>query len=106
MLSLYTSGRDATNFPDPEKFWPERWLREPSGAYKSVISPHASMPFAMGARSCIGKKLAEVQMMVTVASVSNFSFFFAYLDPFLMLVQSSTCDSNYLKNFRSYNSLK
>lgn len=70
LLSLYTSGRDTVNFPEPEKFWPERWLRNTSnGSYKAVTNPHASMPFAMGARSCIGKKLAETQMIMTVASI-------------------------------------
>ncbi|XP_034252654.1 cytochrome P450 315a1, mitochondrial [Thrips palmi] len=75
-LSLYTSGRDPKNFPEPEKFWPERWLREisndnenSSGAYIAVKNSYASMPFAMGARSCIGRKLAETQMITTLASI-------------------------------------
>lgn len=76
-LSLYTSGRDAKSFPQPEKFWPERWLRETScvnkttsGSYRAVANPYASMPFAIGARSCVGRKLAETQMIATLASVS------------------------------------
>lgn len=75
-LSLYSSGRDAKSFSEPEKFWPERWLRENTGvnenltgAYKGVTNSYASMPFAIGARSCIGRKLAETQMIVTLASI-------------------------------------
>lgn len=72
LLSLFTSGRNANNFPEPERFWPERWLRtshSTNGSYKAVHNPHASMPFAMGARSCIGRKLAETQMITTLAAI-------------------------------------
>nr|CAI5851025.1 unnamed protein product [Callosobruchus analis] len=60
VMSIYTSGRDERFFEKPEKFIPTRWSREyPSG---SPISQNASLPFGIGARSCIGRKIAEAQL--------------------------------------------
>ncbi|KAJ9590666.1 hypothetical protein L9F63_016294, partial [Diploptera punctata] len=70
ILSLYSSGRDTKNFPRSDEFWPHRWCRDTdNGNYKGVSSPYASLPFAMGARSCIGRKIAEVQTSLTIAQV-------------------------------------
>lgn len=49
---------------------PERWLRdEQTGDYKGVYKPNASLPFAIGNRSCIGRKLALSQMQYLIAEV-------------------------------------
>lgn len=70
LLSLYTAGRDPKHFPDPLEVMPERWLRdEHTGDYKGVYKPHASLPFAIGNRSCIGRKLALSQMQYLIAEV-------------------------------------
>ncbi|XP_046400369.1 cytochrome P450 315a1, mitochondrial [Ischnura elegans] len=101
LVSVYSSGRDPRYFPEPEKFWPERWMRVddvrkshggayandniPAGCpmssgqrkgpmqkpYLGVNSPYASLPFGMGARSCIGKKIAEMQMSMTISKLVN-----------------------------------
>jgi hypothetical protein len=68
---MYTSGHDAKNFPEPSKFWPQRWTRDADGNYKGVSNPFASLPFAMGARSCIGRRIAETQITLTVAKVKH-----------------------------------
>lgn len=68
-MSLYSSGREESSFPEPLEFQPDRWLRDESG-YKNVTCPQASLPFAMGARSCIGRKIAEIQISTTVHMVS------------------------------------
>lgn len=68
-MSLYTSGRSNEYFPDALKFSPVRWLRE-SGNYQGVTEASASLPFAMGARSCIGRKVAEAELTLTLAHVS------------------------------------
>ncbi|XP_069672926.1 cytochrome P450 315a1, mitochondrial [Periplaneta americana] len=69
ILSLYSSGRDEKNFPKPNDFWPHRWTRDSTGNYKGVYSPYASMPFAMGVRSCIGRKISEIQITLLIAKV-------------------------------------
>lgn len=67
-MSLYTSGRNCKYFNLPEMFWPERWFRNSSKDYVAASS-HASIPFAMGARSCIGRKIAETQMQAALKKV-------------------------------------
>ena len=69
LLSIYTSGRDVKNFPKPNEFWPHRWTRDAAGNYKGVSNPFAYLPFAMGARSCVGRKIADTQMALTMAKV-------------------------------------
>lgn len=68
-MSLYSSSRDPTNFPRPNEFYPERWIRTENGNYQDVIHPHANIPFALGARSCVGRKLAEIQISLVLAEV-------------------------------------
>ncbi|XP_076653765.1 cytochrome P450 family protein sad isoform X1 [Halictus rubicundus] len=63
VLSIYSSGRDGKNFSRPNEFLPERWIRTDKSTYRSLFNPHASLPFALGARSCIGRKLAEIQIL-------------------------------------------
>lgn len=70
IVSLYTTGRKEEYFPNPTKFWPERWTRPTSGNCLAVNNPNACLPFAIGARSCIGRKVAEAQMSMALASVS------------------------------------
>lgn len=51
---------------------PERWLREEdTGELKAVYEAHATLPFAIGNRSCIGRKLALNQMHYMIAEVKN-----------------------------------
>ncbi|XP_063221088.1 cytochrome P450 315a1, mitochondrial [Bacillus rossius redtenbacheri] len=69
VLSLYTSGRDPAYFPEPASFLPQRWGRDAAGGHLGVANPHASLPFAMGARSCIGRRLAEAQIVLALAEI-------------------------------------
>ncbi|XP_076232615.1 cytochrome P450 family protein sad [Calliopsis andreniformis] len=64
VLSIYSSSRDSANFSQPNEFLPERWIRTEKGTYEGVLNPYASLPFALGARSCIGRKLAETQLLL------------------------------------------
>ena len=70
-MSLYSSGRDSANFVQPDKFKPERWKRQKNGTYEGVINPVATIPFAFGVRSCIGKKLAEIKISLLLTAVST-----------------------------------
>lgn len=69
IMSLYSSGRDPNNFVKPNEFMPERWIRNSKGNYDCVMNPFATIPFALGVRSCIGKKLAETQIIMTLSEV-------------------------------------
>lgn len=70
IASLYTSGRDPNNFTEPLKFSPERWIRdEHNQTDNKVLKPHATLPFAMGRRSCIGKKVANYQIHCLITKV-------------------------------------
>ncbi|CAB3220715.1 unnamed protein product [Arctia plantaginis] len=76
IASIYTSGRDENNFSEAEKFLPYRWDR--NDPRKKKLQNHtsfASLPFALGARSCIGKKLAILQITELISQiVDNFEF--------------------------------
>ncbi|KAJ8934194.1 hypothetical protein NQ314_013511 [Rhamnusium bicolor] len=68
-LTIYTSGRDPKYFKNPEQFLPDRWLRD--NTHSTVILQKASLPFAVGVRSCVGKKIAETQVMTTLSKIVN-----------------------------------
>ncbi|XP_013779180.1 cytochrome P450 315a1, mitochondrial-like [Limulus polyphemus] len=65
LMSLYTTGRDPKYFPNPNQFVPDRWLRNRD--IHDVISTFASLPFGYGPRSCIGRRVAEIQMELLLA---------------------------------------
>uniref|UniRef100_A0A336MFY3 CSON001125 protein n=1 Tax=Culicoides sonorensis TaxID=179676 RepID=A0A336MFY3_CULSO len=62
LLSLYTAGRDPNHFSSPNDFVPERWLRNDNSSQNEICKPQASLPYAIGVRSCIGRKIANYQM--------------------------------------------
>ncbi|XP_013775772.1 cytochrome P450 315a1, mitochondrial-like [Limulus polyphemus] len=67
LMSLYTTGRDPTFFPEPGNFKPDRWLRNRYS--RDVINTFACLPFGFGTRSCIGRRVAEMQMQFLLARV-------------------------------------
>ncbi|KAH8778060.1 cytochrome P450 [Hyaloscypha finlandica] len=57
---------DPNNFPDPDSLIPERWL----GQDKETISHlHASQPFSLGPRGCLGKNLAYLEMRLILGKL-------------------------------------
>ncbi|XP_017782393.1 PREDICTED: cytochrome P450 CYP12A2-like isoform X2 [Nicrophorus vespilloides] len=69
MGNLYLSRSDKY-FPKSKEFIPERWLRSTTGemSYKNV-NPFVSLPFGFGARSCIGRRLATLQIEIVIAKI-------------------------------------
>jgi len=65
-LSNYNMGRDESIFPNANSFLPERWLRENK---EDEINPFSSQPFGFGARSCIGRRIAEAEMQTFIAQI-------------------------------------
>ncbi|KAF2898975.1 hypothetical protein ILUMI_07202 [Ignelater luminosus] len=67
LFSMYTSGRNSKYFENPNKFLPDRWLRENSTSNMQQVC----IPFGFGARSCIGRKIAENQLQCLLMDVIN-----------------------------------
>uniref|UniRef100_A0A8B9NDE3 Methyltransferase 1, tRNA methylguanosine n=1 Tax=Accipiter nisus TaxID=211598 RepID=A0A8B9NDE3_9AVES len=63
-LCHYATSRDARLFPAPDSFRPERWLRRDAARH-----PFASLPFGVGKRSCVGRRLAELEIHLALARV-------------------------------------
>lgn len=57
-------------FFNSSEFQPERYLRDASGHFPPNPADHSSfafLPFGFGARSCIGKRFAEMEMQVLIS---------------------------------------
>lgn len=67
VFSLYTIGRMEKHYSQPEKFQPERWIRNEE---RKKVNSYAYIPFSLGSRSCIGKKVAEAQMAFFISKVT------------------------------------
>jgi cytochrome P450 len=52
-MFLYAIHHDASVYPNPEKFDPERFSE--SSSTSDERSPFAFIPFSAGSRNCIGK---------------------------------------------------
>ncbi|XP_072775629.1 25-hydroxyvitamin D-1 alpha hydroxylase, mitochondrial [Taeniopygia guttata] len=81
-LCHYTTSRDSRFFPAPDTFLPERWLRhrdtgdtpgdtrgDTPGDTPGPGHPFASLPFGLGPRSCVGRRLAELQLHMALAQI-------------------------------------
>lgn len=64
LTSLYSLHRNPLYFPDPNRFWPERWLGENTSKQRAAFQP-----FSTGSRSCIGKTLAQQVLRYSIAQI-------------------------------------
>ncbi|XP_053537059.1 sterol 26-hydroxylase, mitochondrial [Ictalurus punctatus] len=82
MMNHYAISHDETVFPEPRVFKPERWLRD--GRERPI--PFGSIPFGYGVRGCVGKRIAELEMHLTLARIIK--LFEVKLDPSVGEVKS------------------
>lgn len=69
-ISLYSAGRDQTSFPHANQFQPSRWNRHPTtGSLELVNQAQGSIPYALGARNCIGQRIANAQMHIMLSKL-------------------------------------
>ncbi|KAB0391715.1 hypothetical protein E2I00_009358, partial [Balaenoptera physalus] len=63
-LCHYATSRDPAQFPEPNSFRPARWLGDGPAPH-----PFASLPFGFGKRSCMGRRLAELELQMALAQI-------------------------------------
>ena len=76
MCLMRCAGMDASRFPEPQSFEPERWLQgEADAAHGRMFSAkRVVMPFGAGTRVCPGRYLALAEIkMVMAMLLANFS---------------------------------
>lgn len=77
MVATRISSLKEEHFEDAHKFLPERWLKPELGLINKDLKDFACMPYGYGARECIAKELAEMQIALLISKVPiNFLFNF------------------------------
>ncbi|KAM9482679.1 1,25-dihydroxyvitamin D(3) 24-hydroxylase, mitochondrial [Clarias gariepinus] len=61
MINSQALGSNEEYFDNGKQFMPERWLEN-----KNSINPFAHIPFGIGKRMCIGRRLAELQIQLAL----------------------------------------
>lgn len=74
LTSLYTSGRDEYSFPDASEFQPRRWERDINGKLACVRRASSTIPYSLGARNCVGQKIANLQMHIMLSQVLLYKY--------------------------------
>ncbi|XP_033114353.1 1,25-dihydroxyvitamin D(3) 24-hydroxylase, mitochondrial-like, partial [Anneissia japonica] len=66
MMANYAMSRGEGNFEDANEFKPERWLR---GNDERKMNKFASLPFGYGTRMCVRKRLAEMEIKISLSKI-------------------------------------
>lgn len=66
-VNLYAIHHNEKYFPDPFVYRPERWLESETSKAHLKTMKNAFAPFALGARSCPGKAVAQTEINLTFA---------------------------------------
>ncbi|KAM7344954.1 cytochrome P450 CYP12A2-like [Cochliomyia hominivorax] len=84
VLMISTSlNKDEKYYPKAQEFLPERWLRvektEETGKALKPSNPFVFLPFGFGPRSCIGRRIVELELQLGIARLlRNFYVEFNY----------------------------
>ena len=65
-INIFTLGRNALFFDDPNDFKPERFLDEQTMEKRN---PFAYIPFSAGPRNCMGQKFAMYEIKCIVSKI-------------------------------------
>jgi cytochrome P450 len=78
-VGIYAIQHNPEYYPSPFEFRPERWLESEGNPKSSVEAARSAFcPFSVGARSCVGKHMALVELTLAVAhAVYTLDFEFA-----------------------------
>ncbi|XP_042301396.1 cytochrome P450 27C1 isoform X2 [Sceloporus undulatus] len=69
-LCHYATSYQEENFPSANEFQPDRWLRKSN---MDRVDNFGSIPFGYGIRSCIGKRIAELEIyLALIQLLQNF----------------------------------
>ncbi|XP_065778291.1 1,25-dihydroxyvitamin D(3) 24-hydroxylase, mitochondrial isoform X2 [Muntiacus reevesi] len=81
VLNTHVLGSNEENFEESSQFRPERWLQD-----KKKINPFAHLPFGVGKRMCVGRRLAELQLHLALCwIVRKYAIVATDLEPVEML---------------------
>jgi cytochrome P450 family 12 len=73
IMSQMLTYMDENQFPKPEKFMPERWIKtnkDPECPLaKDSAHAFAFLPFGFGARMCIGRRFAELEIEALISRI-------------------------------------
>jgi cytochrome P450 len=67
-VGIHSIHHNPEYFPEPYSYNPDRWLKTINGTEELEKMRSAYMPFGLGPRSCVGKPLALVELMLTMAT--------------------------------------
>jgi cytochrome P450 family 12 len=72
MMALISAHFDEKHFGQAKAFIPERWIKsntDPGCPHAKDSHPFAYLPFGFGARMCVGKRFAELEIEVLVTRI-------------------------------------
>ena len=61
--------RDASIFPSPDTFLPDRWLETQDNQKRLQVMAQNMMPFGTGSRVCGGQNLAQCMLKIVLAVI-------------------------------------
>lgn len=74
MPHIYLSTGTDEHFTNPLEFRPDRWMRGADGTANQV-NAFANLPFGFGVRSCIGKRMAQMEIEIMLSKVKSVKIF-------------------------------
>ncbi|KAK8737455.1 hypothetical protein OTU49_004495, partial [Cherax quadricarinatus] len=94
-VCIRESGMLEEYFPRATEFLPERWLRDNPDRLQNQF---ASIPFSVGTRMCVGRRLAEQEIYVLLARLFlkyNLEYKYAEWDPVFRVIYKPDKPQNF-----------